>query len=582
MKSKWFSLGCLTSVVIIIIMIFSTIITFGSIGKSFQKQQPKKILDGSWLKMDLSGNIIDYNEFEENPFTGPFAADVISVHDIVHKIHKAANDDRIKGIMLEPQFISCGYASLHEIMNAFEDFKTTGKEIHAYLDMGLNKDYFISTVADKIYLNPSASAGVLLTGVGGGVLFYKELLDKIGVQINVIHAGKYKGAGETFSRNELSEPVRQNLDRLFSNVYDSVLTQIAVNRDIEFSDIKTIYENREELFINQEAAINYDLIDELIFKEDLYKSLNINKKRIVSIANYTTPNFKTSDKSIAVVYAQGGIVMKYQGLGSINITASKLNAILDKIEKDNKIKGVVIRVNSPGGSALVSEIIHTKIKKLRKVKPVVISMGNVAASGGYYISTESDYIFADPYTITGSIGVVAMLPNISKLTQNVGINEDDISKGKFSNAFSIYSKLDQSTLKSMNRSIQHTYLEFKKRVADGREISIEEVENFAQGQVWSAEDALQNNLIDEIGMISNAIMKAAELSSTENMTIKYFPKKKNYFEEFLKNKLDVDITETLISNQMKEDKGVLKAWQLYKSIKNDPIQAVLPFQLQKN
>ena len=580
MKSKWFTLGCLTSVGIIVIMIFTMFWTFGSMGRGFQKPIPEKIVEGSWLRMDISGIITDYKEFEDSPFTGSFSAGKISVHEIVHKINKAAQDNKIKGILLEPRFIACGYANLHEIMNALENFKSTGKEIHAYLDIGMNKDYFLATVANKIYLNPSASAGILLTGVGGGILFYKDLFDKIGIEINVIHAGKYKGAGETFSRNELSEPVRKNLDRLFSNVYNSVLVTIAGNREIDISDIIRIYEKREELFINQENAINYNLVDELSLKEDLYNNLGIAKKNLISFSKYKMPGFKKSNSNIAVIYAQGGIVMQSQGFEAVNITASKLNKILDKIERDNDIKGVVIRVNSPGGSALVSEIIHTKIKKLREVKPVVISMGNVAASGGYYISSESDYIFADPFTITGSIGVVAMLPNISKLTDYIGIHEEDISKGKFSNAMSIYSKLDDSMVKSLRMSIQNTYMEFKQRVADGRGISIDDVEQIAQGQVWSAEDALQNNLIDETGMISDAIMKAAELSNIENFTIEYFPKQKNFFEEIIKDKFDVDIAETLISNQIKEDKGILRAWRLLKSIKDDPLQAVMPFELE--
>ena len=580
MKSKWFSLGCLTSVVIIIIMIFTMTWTFGSMGKGFKKPKVEKIVEGSWLRMDISGIINDYNEFKDNPFVGSISTENTSVHEIVHKIYKASQDENIRGILLEPNFISCGYANLNEIMSALEHFKNSGKEIHAYLDLGTNKDYILSTVADKIYLNPSASAGILLTGVGGGILFYKDLLDKIGIEINVIHAGKFKGAGETFSRNELSEPVRENLDRLFSNVYNSVLTKISENREIEFAEIVKIYEKREELFINQKNALNYNLVDELSVKEDLYNKLGVTKKNLVSFSKYKIPNLKKSDSNIAVIYAQGGIVMQSQGFGSVNITSSKLNKILDNIEKDNKIKGVVIRVNSPGGSALVSEMILDRIRRLREVKPVVISMGNVAASGGYYISAESDYIFADPFTITGSIGVVAMLPNIAKLTDNIGIHEEDISKGKFSNAMSIYSTLDESMINSLHISIQQTYLEFKQRVSDGRGILLDDVELIAQGQVWSAEDALQNNLIDETGMIDDAIKKAAELSNIEEYTIKYYPQQKNFLEEMIKNKFNIDIAETVISNQIDEDKGILKAWQLFKSIKDDPLQTIMTFELE--
>jgi len=580
MKSKWFSLGCLTSVLIIIMMILTMFWTFGSMGKGFQKPKVEKIVERSWLRMDIGGSIVDYNEFEDNPFAGPFSGEKTSVYEIVHKINKAAQDDKIRGILLEPKFIACGYANLNEIMRALENFKSTGKEIHAYLDYGIDRDYLLSTVADKIYLNPSASAGILLTGVGRGVLFYKDLLDKIGVEYTVIHAGKYKGAGETFSRNEFSEPVRKNLDRLFSNVYNSILTKIAQNRGIEIAEITEIYEEREELFINQNTALEYNLVDELSVKEDLYNELGVTKKNLVSFSKYKIPKFKKSKSNIAVIYAQGGIVMQSQGFDTVNITAAKLNKTLDKIEKDNEIKGVVIRVNSPGGSALVSEMILDRIKRLREVKPVVISMGNVAASGGYYISAESDYIFADPFTITGSIGVVAMIPNIAKLSDNIGLHEQDISKGKFANAFSIYSKPDESMINSIRMSIKETYLEFKQRVADGRGISIDEVELIAQGQVWSAEDALQNNLIDETGMISDAIEKAAELSNIEEYTIKYYPQQKNFFEEIIKDKFDIDIAETIISNQIKEDKGLLRAWQLFKSIKNDPLQTVMPFELE--
>ncbi len=580
MKSKWFSLGCLTSVVIIIIMVFTMFRIFGSMGKGFQKPKVEKIVEGSWLRMDIGGIIVDYNEFEDNPFAGPFSGEKTSVHEIVHKINRAAQDDKIKGILLEPKFITCGYAGLNEIMSALENFKSTGKEIHAYLNYGIDRDYFLSTVANKIYLNPSASAGILLTGVGRGVLFYKDLLDKIGVEYTVIHAGKYKGAGETFSRNEFSEPVRKNLDILFSNLYNSILTKIAQNRGIELAEITKIYERREELVINQENALNYKLVDELSVKEDLYNEFGVTKKNLVSFSKYKQPKFKKSNSNIAVVYAQGGIVMQSQGFGAVNITAAKLNKTLDKIEKDNEIKGVVIRVNSPGGSALVSEMILDRIKRLRKVKPVVISMGNVAASGGYYISAESDYIFADPFTITGSIGVVAMIPNIAKLSDNIGLHEQDISKGKFANAFSIYSKPNDPMINSLRMSIKETYLEFKQRVADGRGISIDDVELIAQGQVWSAEDALQNNLIDETGMINDAINKAAELSNIEEYTIKYYPKQKNFFEEIIKDKFDIDIAETVISNQIKENRGILRAWQLFKSIKNDPLQAVMPFELE--
>ncbi|MCF7858172.1 MAG: signal peptide peptidase SppA [Candidatus Cloacimonetes bacterium] len=579
MKSKWFAFGCLTSVALIIIVILMISSFFGSTGKMLQKPLPEKITSGSWLKIDIMGRIVDYDEFEGSPFAGPFSSKKTSVHSICHKINKASMDSKIKGIILEPKFLTSGYANINEIMAALENFKTKGKEIYAYLELAMDKDYLLSTVADKIYLNPSASAGILLTGVGGEILFYKDFFDKIGVEVKVIHAGQYKGAGENYSRNRLSEPVRENLEELFSDIYGSILSKIATNRRIDFNTIIDLYEKREEIFIKQENALESNLIDKLSHKEDFYNAIGVIPKKIISYSDYKIPVLKKSDSNIAVVYAQGAIMMQSQGFDTVNITDTNLNSILNKIEKDNSIKGVVIRVNSPGGSALISENIHSKIKNLRAVKPVVISMGNVAASGGYYISAESDYIFADPYTVTGSIGVVAMIPNIAGLTDKLGIHKDSISRGKYADAISIYSKLDDSMKKSLKMSIEDTYTEFKERVSEGRGISVSEVEQIAQGQVWSADNAVQNHLIDETGILNNAISKAADLAEVKEFTIKYYPEQKNFFTEFLKNKFSFGIAETFISNEIIEDQTMMNALRLLKSIKNDPQQAILLFEL---
>ncbi|MBC8415033.1 MAG: signal peptide peptidase SppA [Candidatus Cloacimonetes bacterium] len=575
MKGKWFAFGCLTSVVIIIVMIFSTINIIGSMSKSMaKKKQFKVILPDSYLHVKLTGEIVEYNEFSESFF----GEDAIGTHSVVQKINKASYDKNIKGIILEPQWMSCGMANINEIIEAIEHFKSSGKKVYAYFSMAGNRDYILASVADSIYLNPSASGGLFLTGVGGSVLFYKDLLDKIGIEMKVIHAGKYKGFGENFSRSSFSKPVKENLDRLYTTIYDKMIIKIAENRDLSIKQIKNIYENRKEIFISGEKALAYNLVDQLCFREDLFNELGIKKTQLVSLRSYKLSSRSKEKDRIAVVYAQGSIAPSNSFYMAQNLSASKIDEVLDKLEIDNSIKAVVLRVNSPGGSALESEIILNRIKQLRSVKPVIISMGNVAASGGYYISAESDYTYADPFTITGSIGVVAIIANISKLSQNIGLNSEQIKKGKYSDVFNPYKEPNAEEFEALKKNIEETYIEFKTRVAEGREMTLEDVEMLAQGQVWSSEDALERNLIDGVGMLNDAIIKAAEIAGVTEYSVHFYPEKKSIFEEFLKDKFDIDVVAELMKSDITKEIGLDRSLLFYKNIKTDPIQAIMPFE----
>ncbi len=575
MKGKWFAFGCLTSVVIIIVMIFSTMGIIGSMSKSMgKKKQLKVILPGSYLHIKLTGEIEEYNEFSESFF----GEDAIGTHSIIQKINKASYDKNIEGIILEPQWMSCGMANINEIMEAIEHFKSSGKKVYAHFNMAGNRDYILASVADSIYLNPSASGGLFLTGVGGSVLFYKDLLDKIGIEMKVIHAGKYKGAGENFSRSSFSKPVKENLDRLFTTIYDKMIMKLAENRNLSIKQIKNIYENRKEIFISGEKALEYNLVDQLCFREDLFKELGIKQDRLVSLKSYKLSSRSKEKERIAVVYAQGMIASSNSFYTSQNLSASKIDEVLDKLETDNSIKAVVLRVNSPGGSALESEIILNRIKQLKSVKPVIISMGNVAASGGYYISAESDYTYADPFTITGSIGVVAMIPNISKLSKNIGLNSEQINKGKYSDLFNPYREPDAEEFEALKKDVEETYTEFKTRIAEGREMTLEDVEMFAQGQVWNSEDALDKDLIDGVGMLNDAIIKAAEIAGISEYSVHFYPQKKSIFEEFLKDKFDIDVAAELMKSDITKEIGLDRSLLLYKNIRNDPVQAIMSFE----
>jgi protease IV len=576
MKSKWFAIGCLSSIIILVVVLFLGIRGISKLGSGFsQNSASTKIKSNSYLHLDLQGEISSYSEFEE----GFLSNQTVSAHDIIRKIDHASLNANISGIFLESSYISCGYADLNEIMAALERFRTHGKPVYAYLDFAFNKDYFLASAAEKVYLNPSASGGILLTGVGGNVIFYKDMLDKIGVEVNVIHAGKYKGAGENYSRDSFSKPVKDNLNRTLDAIYTRILETIARNRNLTAEEIKYIYESREELFISKNSALDYKLVDELYYRDELLSHLNLNDN-LIEFEKYKVPDTVTAAYKIAVLYAQGNIAPS-GGVTSVgNLSASKINKILEELKDNRSVKAIVMRVNSPGGSALISEIILNKIKQVRRVKPVIISMGNVAASGGYYISANSDYIFADPFTITGSIGVVSMIPNISGLSNKIGLNSDRIGKGKFNDVFNLYEKPSQVDLRSIQQSVNGTYMEFKMRVSDGRSLTLNEVEEVAQGMIWSSDDALDNRLIDGIGMLSDAVLKAADIANIIDYQIVYYPRKKNMLEEILKERFDIDISTKIIEKSIPQELKVDKMIEFYKNIKSDHIQAILPYELQ--
>ncbi len=576
MKSKWFALGCLTSFLIVIVIIFLSLSGLNKMGRELTGSKSHiKIAQNSYLHLRLSGPITAYNEYQE----GFFGNTDISVHDLVQKIDFAAQDDNISGIFLEPNFISAGYADLNELSKALERFRVTGKEVISYLDFAFDKDYFLASSSDDIFLNPSSSAGIILTGIGGNVQFYKDLLEKIGIDIVVLSAGKYKGAGETFSRSSFSAPVKQNIQNVYDALYTTILETIARNRNLTYPEIKAIYEDRGELFINHNTALNYKLIDDLYYRDEVMNKYNLNNK-LVDFKKYKAYRQQVSANKIAVVYTQGMIAPSATLPSGDNLNETKINPIFDDLMKDKTVKAVVLRINSPGGSALISENITQKINQLKSRKPVVVSMGNVAASGGYYISCRADYIYSDPFTVTGSIGVVAMLPNLQNLADKAGVRSEKIGNGKFTHFLDIYSKPSNEELTILQNSLQDTYLEFKKRVADGRSLSLEAVEEIAQGQVWSSNDAVEKRLADDIGMLSDAIYKAAELAELETFRTVFYPQKKSFLEELIKKGFDIDLAEQLIKNSIPDELEIKETIELYNNIKTQPIQAILPYRLQ--
>ena len=568
MKTKWYLLGCFTSILLLVLFFGLAV---NSAMKLATKPSVSKIENNSVLHLNLTGQIVEYNEISDMNFNFmPLAA-----HDIIQKINTAATDSRINAILLEPQGIVVPRATVNEIMDALNNFRATGKRVYGYITMATQADIYLLGAADEVFMSPSASAGFVMHGIGGNVGYYKDLLDKIGVQVQIVKAGDFKTGGEQFARSTMSPEFRSNISILFDDMYEQFLGDFSRNYNTTIANFRYVIENRNEYLINLEKGIEYGIVDELLHRDRLLRRLNISEEQLIRHQKYTVEVLRPHQNRIAVVYAQGNITPTQPQFGQTNINSRQFLRMLDTIEKDNSIKAVVIRIDSGGGSALESEIIHNRIAQLKTVKPVVVSMGGAAASGGYFIATNANYIVADPYTMTGSIGVLSMIPDLSDAADNLGINTYTLGHGKFIHTFDTWRAWSRDLERSLQIMTDGVYNEFKTRVSEGRNIDLATVETLAQGQVWSAKAALQLNLIDEIGGMQAAIQKAAEISSIDRYSMMYFPESKSMFEVMLEDTpFSFSMVKMLIKNELPEfmTRPVDRSMDLLNDIMEHPVQ----------
>lgn len=578
MKTKWFAIGCFVSIILAFLFIFGIFFSLGRMSRSYSQKRYTSVDKPSYLHLKISGQLAEYNEMSENPLFDLPA----ETREIIARLQQASTDENIIGLVIEPGLLMCGYSTLHELNLAIEDFRESGKKVYACLERAMTKDYLLAARADSIFLTPSASAGIMLSGIGGSILFYKDLLDKLGIEFTMINAGEYKGAGETLSRRNFSPPVKKNLEILYDDVYRNILADLATARQLTPAEVRYLFEARNELFINQQKALDYRLVDGLMNRDQLTEHLGISKKELIPISKYRlTTADKPGFQKIAVVYAQGEISEIENSYSESILSAGKIDKIITSLEKDSAVKAIVLRVNSPGGSALESEKIHARLSRIKSRIPLVVSMGNIAASGGYYISAPADYIFADPFTITGSIGVAALFPNFQKMGEKIGLSTDKITRGKFNNLFDPWNKPDPNTMEAIRQNIEDVYREFKARVAAGRSLPLEEVEILARGQVWSSSKALDKKLIDATGTLQDAIDKAAELAGLVSYKIAWYPKKLTLFEKIFQDKfgsslLSSDITSLLLTEEEKRNLEIS-----LRNIRHDPVQSRLLIQIRE-
>lgn len=496
------------------------------------------VKQNSVLDLNLNYPIVDrapnFDEFQR--FLG-LEDEVLGLPDILSAIDKAKDNSSIKGIRLRTDFISAGWAQTRSIRNALNRFKESGKFIYAYGDLYTQKGYYLASVSDSIFLNP---VGILeFKGLASEVLYYKDFQEEYGVKMEVIRHGKYKSAVEPYLENEMSADNRYQIKTLLNDIWETVREEIGEARNLKSKTIDDIINNQR--LVVPEDGVNETLIDALVYEDDfderIKTALEISSSQKTNLAsirqlNNASSTYNTDIKDrIAVVFARGPIMY---GEGTENMIAQGVFVeTLQELADDDWIKAVVLRVESPGGNALTSDLLWRAIENLKSKKPVFVSMGNVAASGGYYIAAGADQIYADPLSITGSIGVFASLPNIHGMTKKLGINAQTVETHQNALGYSFFQPLSETFKQRIIKSIENTYNTFKQRVIDGRGLTSAEVESIAQGRVWSGKQALNVGLVDHLGGLQDAIMAAAKAANIENYNIVNYPK----FEEDLESVL---------------------------------------------
>ncbi len=548
-----------------------------------------KVSKNSVIELDLSEITLDYNgTFEPNPFQSIIDEEKkASVIEVIDAIEAAKNDDKIQGISILKNQSMLGLAQCKSIRDKLEDFKKSGKFVFAYSDYLTQKDYYLNSVADQVYLNPVGELD--FKGLSSEVIYMKDLQEKSGVKFEVIRHGKYKSAVEPFLAQEMSPENREQVSVLLQSIWQTIVSDISKSRKLSVETLDNVANTLGAR--NPKLALASKMIDKIAYEDEYHDLI---KKRLkvkadeeyekISISDYASvaktsaTNF-SADNTIAVIYAQGEI---QGGEGSLTIIGEgSIKKSLQEAREDKDIKAVVLRVDSPGGSALTSELIWREIELTKKLKPVVVSMGNVAASGGYYISCNANTIFAEPSTITGSIGVFGMLPNMTQLGKNIGINAEQVKTHQNANGYSVFEPLDENFKGYVLESIEDVYSTFIKRVADGRKMTVEQVDAIAQGRIWTGNDALRLGLVDKIGGLEDAINHAAALAKVKDFRTENFPEYESDFEDLLASMSGISIfmsKEELLKEQIGDE-----AYMLLDKIKRvqniKGVQAMMPYEL---
>lgn len=572
-------LGSAVLLLVVVIFIFGSLIA--SIAKSSETNitlKPKTV-----LYMNLNYDIPERtNSNSLAMYFNTSKIDMAGMNDILNNIDAAATDANIEGIFLDLSDIGTSTANIEEIRNRLISFKESGKFLISYAEAYTQSAYYLASVSDKIYMLPD---GVLdIHGIATQGTFYKHLLEKLDIEMQIIRPAnnRFKSAVEPYFLDEMSDANREQTSVYLNSMWNKICSDISASRNIEIETINKMADELTLMFDTQ-AAVDYGFIDELIYKDQLLAKLHeltntaYNKKvNIIKNTQYAKvrPELMKGEDNIAIVYASGQII---DGEGDdTTIGSTTLSAAIRKARTDKKVKAIVMRVNSPGGSAVASEVIRREVELAAKEKPVIVSMGSYAASGGYWISSTADYIFADPNTLTGSIGVFGTFPNLKGfLNDKVGLTFDEVKTNENSDFGSLYKPLSPYQMTMMQKHVTDTYDEFITLVAETRGLRKTFVDSIGQGRVWSGTDAIEIGLVDELGGIDKAIAYAANKACLTSYSIKEFPKQKDPLQNLFKTETQEYYTKAVMKKNLGSSYKYLEA--IENISKTEGVQALMPF-----
>ena len=546
------------------------------------------IKNNSVIELNLGHIKNDYAGKYKDPWMTILAdGEKVGLSDIINAIESAKTDDDIKGISILNEESELGIAQRKALRDALEDFKKSGKFVMAYANSYSQKEYYLNSVANTIYLNPVGDLD--FKGLAAEIMFFKDFQDKTGVKMEVIRHGKYKSAVEPFLDNKMSDANREQISALLNSVWSSITADISKSRNVSVAKLNEIANGL--LARTPEMAKAEKLVD-IVAYEDVYhdairKALKVEKDKDynkISILDYTrkllttSTSFDTKDK-IAIIYAQGEIM---SGEGDINtIGEGSMRRSLIEARKDKNVKAIVLRIDSPGGSALTSDLIWREIELTKKVKPVVVSMGNYAASGGYYIACNANTIFAENNTITGSIGVFGILPNFTQLATKIGLHSEQVKTNENAAEYSPFLPLDEKFKAVTLEGVEHIYKTFVSHVAQGRKMTFAQVDSIAQGRVWSGSEAVKIGLVDKIGGLDDALKEAAKLAKIKDYSTQNFPEFEKDINDLLENLPFAKSKESFIKEELGEETYRIME-QIKKLQSQKGVQAIMPFEIKIN
>lgn len=582
---KQFLKNLLTSVLGVLVAFLLIFLIGMGLVSALGNKDKVKVKANSVLKLDFKESIPELTDNVEQEGFSLSDESTVGLKDFLDAIAKAKTDDKIKGIFIEAPQVMMGTAKADNIRKALADFKTSGKFVIAYANSYSQKAYYLASAADKVYMNPMGA--IDMRGPAIEITFFKGMLDKLGIKMNIFYCGKFKSATEPYRMTEMSPENKTQLRQLLTGFLDNYVNSVSSSRSINQDSLRSIIDN----FSAREAGAceRLKLIDGIRYKDQVIDEM---KEKLglkddedieaISIADYAKANRDKKDYSkkdrIAIVYAEGEIGDEGEENGAIQ--GERYAKLLRKLRKDKHVKAVVLRVNSPGGSALASDMIWREIERLKqKGVKVVVSMGDVAASGGYYISANADKIYAEANTITGSIGVFGMIPNVRQFTNNtLAVTVDTVRTGKFSAMNPLYYDMTPEEAAQVQQGVDSIYYTFKKRVADGRKLTMEQVEEIAQGRVWLGSKAKELGLVDELGGLDAAIKHAAELAGLGNeYRTSSYPEIQSGFEALMKKFGGKAQYKSLVKEEMGDLYPYYEAAKKVRQMKG--VQAKMPFEL---